>query len=283
MGMMSTTPATPAPAPCPYGNTVGGLCLSSKDIADMVLQALFVDFDPAVVETLLDVDYIQHNPTVPTGAAPVLQFIPALQQSGLGIEVHRTLEMENLVAYHSTYTNATLFGGETLVGFDIFRVEGGVVKEHWDNLQALSGPSPSNNSMTDGETVVADFDMMEDNKALVTAFIETILIDGEFDQITEFISQDEYIQHNPQIADGLEGLNTALMAFAEAGINLIYYSVELIVAQGNFVLAGSLGDLGGPTAYYDLFRIKDGLIVEHWDVIQAIPAAEAFQHDNGKF
>ena len=64
---------------------------------------------------------------------------------------------------------------------------------------------------------------------------------------------------------------------------MTYYSVELVVAEGNFVLIGSLGDLEGSTAYYDLFRIKDGLIVEHWDVIQAIPPAEDFAHENGKF
>jgi hypothetical protein len=40
---------------------------------------------------------------------------------------------------------------------------------------------------------------------------------------------------------------------------------------------------GNATAYYDLFLVQDGLIVEHWDVIQAISPAEEFTHDNGKF
>ena len=42
------------------------------------------------------------------------------------------------------------------------------------------------------------------------------------------------------------------------------------------------GELGGkPTALYDLFRVEDGMIVEHWNTVQEIPAQMA--HDNGMF
>lgn len=55
--------------------------------------------------------------------------------------------------------------------------------------------------------------------------------------------------------------------FAEIGLFLVYDTIEIIVAEGNFVLTESSGDLGGPTAYYDLFRLEDGLIVEHSSVV----------------
>ena len=55
-----------------------------------------------------------------------------------------------------------------------------------------------------------------------------------------------------------------------------------ILGEGNFVLMMAEGTFGTtPTAYYDLFRLEDGMIVEHWDVIAEIPAEMA--HDNGKF
>lgn len=38
-----------------------------------------------------------------------------------------------------------------------------------------------------------------------------------------------------------------------------------------------------PTAYFDLFRIEDGMIVEHWDTIDAIPPNDEMAHENGKF
>ena len=69
---------------------------------------------------------------------------------------------------------------------------------------------------------------------------------------------------------------------AEQGIQMIYTGVHMVVAEGDFVFTASEGTLGGtPTAFYDLFRVADGKIVEHWDVIAEIPADMA--HDNGKF
>lgn len=61
------------------------------------LAAAFTDFDPAVASPILAPDYIQHNPGVPTGAEPVLQFIPALKASGIAVAIHRVLTDGNFV------------------------------------------------------------------------------------------------------------------------------------------------------------------------------------------
>jgi predicted SnoaL-like aldol condensation-catalyzing enzyme len=272
------------PCECPYDNFVDGICMTPTQIADLTVQALFVDFDVPAAASLLAEDYIQHNPTVPSGAAPVLAFIPSLQASGLEIETHRTIAEGNLVAYHSTYTNAELFGSETLIGFDVFRVENGKVQEHWDNLQPKSGPNPSGNSMVDGPTMVKYLSQTEANKEVATSLVNSVLVGGNATAAADYISTETYTQHNPTIADGLEGLGAALEALAEQGLGFVYDSIELVVAQGNFVLTGSPGFFGeNRTAYYDLFRVEDGLIVEHWDVIQPIPPASEFAHENGKF
>ena len=121
-----------------------------------------------------------------------------------------------------------------------------------------------------------------ENRALVTQFIDTVLIGGDVGTVTDFISSDSYIQHNPNIADGLDGLGTALAASAEQGVEMIYTKTHLVVAEGNFVFNTSAGTFGGePTAFFDLFRVDGGKIVEHWDVIAPIPTE--FAHDNGKF
>lgn len=254
-------------------------------IADKIVQALFVDFDTEAATKFLAENYIQHNPTVPTGAAPVVSFIPALEESGLAIEVHRTISEGNLVAYHSTYTNAQLFGGDTLVGFDVFRVEDGKVQEHWDNLQELAGPNPNGNTMVDGPTMIKYLQETETNKALAMDLVETVLVGGNATAAPLFISSESYTQHNPQIADGLEGIVQAFEALVAAGTPFVYDSIKLVVAEGNFVLLGSTGTFGAdnPTAYYDLFRVENGFIVEHWDVIQSIPDEADFAHSNGKF
>lgn len=176
----------------------------------------------------------------------------------------------DLVVTHSTYENADLFGGPTLVAFDVFRIEDGKVAEHWDNLQAPAPANASGRTLTDGPTEVTDLDKTEANKALVTEFAQTVLLGGAFDRIGEYIiGGDAYLQHNPLFGDGLQALGEAFAAFAAAGNAIAYREVHQIIGQGNFVLMMSEGTFGDvPTAYYDLFRLEDGKIVEHWDVIQ---------------
>jgi predicted SnoaL-like aldol condensation-catalyzing enzyme len=274
-------------ADCPYGNVRDNQCVTARMIADEAVHALFVDFDVAAARSLLAPDYIEHNPTSPTGAAPLLDFVPFLQESGLSMEVHRTIVEGNLVAYHSTFSNAELFGAPTLVGFDVFRVEHGLVQEHWDNLQVLQGPNPNGNSMVDGPTMVKYRDQTATNKAIALGLLRDVLQGGNVTALPDYISSVEYTQHNPAIANGLTGLTEGLTALAEQGRTITYDPIPapLVVAEGNFVLIGAPGEYGAgnPTAYYDLFRMKDGLIVEHWDVIQAIPPAAEFANDNGKF
>ena len=256
--------------------------MTPKEIVLNAVAAIFTNFDPGAAGQLLAEDYIQHNPAVPTGAAPILSFIPGLQESEIKVTTHRVIAEGDMVVLHTTYENAQAFGGDTLIGFDAFRVEDGKVAEHWDNLTPLAAPNPSGHTQTDGPTDITDLDKTATSKALVSGFVEAVLKGGEVDRITDFLSTETYIQHNSNIADGLDGLGEALAAMAEQGIQMIYTDVHLVVAEGNFVFTASEGTLGGtPTAFYDLFRVEDGKIVEHWDVISDIPSEMA--HDNGKF
>ena len=245
--------------------------------------ALFTDFDVEALPDLFAPDYIQHNPGVPTGAPAVLEFIPALEESGISVTTHRIITDGDLVAMHNTYENADLFGAPTLVAFDVFRIEDGKVAEHWDNLQPPAEPNVSGRTLTDGPTEVTDLDATEANKALVAEFAETVLVGGDFARITDFIAGgDAYLQHNPLFGDGLAALGAAFEDLAAQGNGIRYDTVHQIIGQGNFVLMLSEGAFGdAPTAYYDLFRLEDGMIVEHWDVIAEIP--EEMAHSNGKF
>lgn len=258
--------------------------MSARDIVMEALTALFVNFDPEAAAQYLAPDYIQHNPGVPTGAAPVLAFLPQLKEMGLRADVHRVLTDGDLVALHSTYHNAQAFGAETLVAFDIFRVENGLIVEHWDNLQPYvpAAETANGNSMVDGATEITDREKIAENKALVEALIRDVLMGAAPEKITDYISAETYIQHNPQIPNGLDGVIGAFQALAEAGQSFVYTDLHLVVAEGNFVLTASEGLWNEvPMAFYDLFRVEDGLIVEHWDVIQEILAEMA--HENGKF
>ena len=98
---------------------------------------------------------------------------------------------------------------------------------------------------------------------------------GKTDKMGDYISNGVYDQHNPVVKDGPEALKAAL---GEIKNNKLHR----VVGEGNFVLTQAEGTWSGkPVAIYDLFRVADGQIVEHWDVIQEIPAEMA--HTNGIF
>ncbi len=115
--------------------------------------------------------------------------------------------------------------------------------------------------------------------------MEDVLLNGQTDKITQYISTEKYHQHNPDIADGLDGLTAALKYFAENGLVLEYSKIHRVLGEGDFVLVVSEGRFGkgDPVAYYDLFRLEAGKIVEHWDVIETIPPQSEWKNSNGKF
>jgi predicted SnoaL-like aldol condensation-catalyzing enzyme len=157
--------------------------------------------------------------------------------------------------------------------------------EHWDNLQETpSKPNPSGHTMTDGPTEVKDLDKTEANKRLVSAFVDDILVNGRLDKLAGYFDGDNYVQHNPQIADKLSGLGAALAEMAKAGVTMKYAKVHKVLGEGNFVLTVSEGEFAGKhSSFYDLFRVQDGKIAEHWDVIETIPPRAQWQNANGKF
>jgi predicted SnoaL-like aldol condensation-catalyzing enzyme len=253
-----------------------------KDIVRKGLQAVFTTFDKARAEQLFAEDYIQHNPAVPTGRAPIVGFLPALKESGIQLKTHRIISQGDLVVTHNSYDNAKLFGADRIIAFDVFRVKDGHIAEHWDNISAAAAPNPSGRTQIDGPTEIADLEKTSANRALVVDFVDTILVKGDLARLTGFFDGDNYTQHNSQIADGLSGLGAALKALADKGITMKYAEVHRVVAEGNFVFTMSEGTFGGkPTAFFDLFRVSNGKIAEHWDIIADIPTRMA--HTNGKF
>jgi len=107
---------------------------------------------------------------------------------------------------------------------------------------------------------------------------------GSVAWLTSYYDGDRYIQHNISIADGLSGLGAALAAMAKQGISMVYDKTHMVLADGDYALACSEGSFGGvPTTYYDLFRVENGFIAEHWDVMETLAAKETWQNQNGKF
>lgn len=224
--------------------------------------------------------YIQHNLAVGDGLEG---FGAVLQQLPKGSAKVNTVRVFQDGDYVFTHTDYNFFGPK--VGFDIFRFENGQVVEHWDNLQEKPTTSnPSNRTMLDGPTEVTDRDKTEANKTLVRAFVDDILVNGRMDKLAGYFDGDNYLQHNPQIADTLSGLGTALQALAKQGVTMKYDRIHKVLGEGNFVLVTSEGSFAGShTSFYDLFRVENGKIAEHWDTMESILPRAQWKNGNGKF
>jgi len=224
--------------------------------------------------------YTQHNLAVADGLAGFGAVLQALPPKSAKVNTVRVFQDGDFVFSHTDYN---FFGPK--IGFDIFRFEDGKIVEHWDNLQETPAqPNPSGHTMIDGATTVKDLDKTEANKTLVKNFVEDILVNGKMDKLAGYYDGDNYIQHNPLIPDKLSGLGTTLGELANKGIFLKYDKIHKVLGEGNFVLVVSEGHFGKAyDAFYDLFRVENGKIAEHWDVIEAIPAKENWKNNNGKF
>ena len=225
-------------------------------------------------------NYVQHNLEVADGIAGFIATLQALPPNSAKVNTVRTFEDGNFVFSHTDYN---FFGPK--IGFDIFRFEDGLIVEHWDNLQVKPElPNPSGHTMTDGTTEITDLDKTEKNKELVKNFVTDILVNGDMSKISAYFDGDNYIQHNPNIPDQLSGLGATLEALAKQGIFMKYDKIHTVLGEGNFVLAVSEGHFGEDhNSFYDLFRIENGKIAEHWDVVEKIAPKENWKNQNGKF
>lgn len=252
--------------------------LSNKEKTIAVLKSIETG-DKKAISYINPSKYTQHNLSVADGLAgfgALLQLAPA---DGFKVKTIRAFQDGDYVFTQTVYD---FFGPK--VGFDVFRFENGLIVEHWDNLIEVAAANPSKHTQTDGTTSNTDLDKTEANKTLVSNFVNDILVNGKMEKLQGYFNEDHYIQHSPNIADGLSGLGQAIEAMAKQGIRMEYNTVHKVLGEGNFVLTISEGKFANkPTSYYDLFRVEDGKIAEHWDVVETITPETDRKNTNGKF
>ncbi len=228
--------------------------------------------------------YTQHSAPVKDGRDGFIEFFADFVERNpeRDVDIVRGFEDGRYVFLHAVQN---LNGGESRwVTADIFDTDDqGKMIEHWDIIGPWVDETVSGHTQVDGPTEPTDLDRTEDNKALVRGFVTDVLQNGEFDKLTDYISTDTYIQHNPQIGDGLEGLRAFVASLTEQGVSMVYEEVHKVVGSGNFVAVLSRMNLGGTAmAVIDLFRVDNGLIVEHWDVMEEILPEDQWVN-TGKF
>jgi predicted SnoaL-like aldol condensation-catalyzing enzyme len=123
---------------------------------------------------------------------------------------------------------------------------------------------------------------LEANKKVVVDFYEKGLNQKDYDAAAKYFGP-RYIQHNPGAANGPEGFKR-LVTFLKEKFPNSHSEIKRVIAEGDLVVL-HVHSKREPTdrgrAIVDIFKVENGKIVEHWDVIQDIPEKSA--NDNTMF
>jgi predicted SnoaL-like aldol condensation-catalyzing enzyme len=245
----------------------------------MAINKTVQNGDAESAAALVTENYIQHTPGIPTGKAGLQMLITKIRNKEIPapkISNVRIFEDGEFVVLHHDvrWPNRKAM-------FEIFRFENGLAAEHWSGIADHPDTTVNGHSMVDGPTVITDRELTQKNKDFAVSFVQTVLIDGRFDKLLEFYHP-EIIQHNPFIDNTVQGLVKGVEELKKTGLTIEIRKIVKVLGEGNFVLVCSEGKFANKhTAFFDLFRIANGIIVEHWDVLQEIP--EKMAHDNGFF
>lgn len=235
--------------------------------------------DPESIAVVDEARYIQHNPQTHEGSEGLAALFQRLSKTSPHVNIVRAFEDGDFVFAHTEYDFAS-----RKIGFEVFRFDDGRAVEHWDNIQERKMPNKAGHSMVDGRTESVDHGLTEQNRDFVRSFVKTVLIDGQLSQLKDFVDESDYTEHNPRLTDGLSALRTALEETGADARLINYQRIHRVLAEGDFVLCVSEGSLiENHSAFYDLFRVSDGKIVEHWDTTEKVAPKSEWKNDNGKF
>lgn len=117
---------------------------------------------------------------------------------------------------------------------------------------------------------------LEENKSIVTDYYSTAFAGNPEKAVADHFG-DRYIQHNPQAENGPEAF-IGFVHWLRGEYPDLSLDIKRVIAEGDLVVTHSHliltpGEAGRALA--DFFRLEDGKVVEHWDVIQDIPATSA--------
>jgi predicted SnoaL-like aldol condensation-catalyzing enzyme len=268
----------PAPAVQSAGSTQTA---ANKALVTYFYDQLFNKGDLSVIDRYVSPGYIQHNPTVADGPEALRTLIvnrkaatPQAQNT-----VERVVAQGDLVLIQSNGQNTPGTTGIEVV--DVFRVSGGKIVEHWDTLQPVPASTASGNDLFSTlsrpqTSATGPAVLTQSSERTVSAYFAGLNQGHDLTAVDRYVSKTLY-QHDPSLADGSAAVKAAYAArFAAFPESIV--SSELVVGQGDLVSVryhyqSSAADLG--QAVTEIFRVRDGRIVEHWAAAQPVPATSA--------
>jgi predicted SnoaL-like aldol condensation-catalyzing enzyme len=245
-----------------------------------------------VADQLLAEDYIQHSPVLPTGRAAFKKIFSAVPRH----DRIPDLIKPPLIAFVAEGDLAAMMfveqlqepggsGAYTTTHFNMFRVANGRLAEHWHSMQNAPGPDlpppeKGGPQRVTGARGIAQIALLEarhsqlaNNKRLVFDMWRHI-IDAGREEVAALYLHEDYIQHNPNIATGRGAFKAYFSMRDDLPIETsIRAPLVAMIAEGDLVVQAIMLEHPHPsregetytTTWFDMFRVADGRLAEHWD------------------
>ncbi|WP_394768680.1 nuclear transport factor 2 family protein [Lacisediminihabitans sp.] len=238
--------------------------MNAQETVTALLAELTGSHDPARIAGLVGADYVEHldERTAQTSA-------PGDFPSGTRYEVVRVIVDDDMVLTHALLSSP---GQPNSVGVDLWKVADDRIVERWSSRTPEVATTASGRSQLDGATVPDDTADSGTSRKIVSDWTKAVLLGGDFSAVPRFLSEKSYAQHNPEVADGIDGFTAATARLRSAGLSFDYHSIDITIAEGDFVFTRGVGNLGQKVVFNDIWRIDGGKIVEHWDVVSPVQA-----------
>lgn len=124
-------------------------------------------------------------------------------------------------------------------------------------------------------TIETQAQQTEKNKQLVTTAYQRIFGKLDTTAVDEFMSK-EFLQHNPTIADGQDGVKALVKMLTSQGVPKQKIEFKHVIAEGDIVILHSRYEMAGKEMrFIDIYRVQNNKIVEHWDAMMKMPEKRA--------
>lgn len=230
--------------------------------------------DPELATRHLSPDrYQEHNPRAADGVEGFREYVSQLPK-GAHMRVIRAIEAGPYVV---TQQDGQIADRNTF--FDVFRLEGGLIVEHWSFSAPGGPPNKSGHTQVDGPVEAQNLQDTEKNKAFIRNYYETFHIAGDHSDLERYFKQDLCVRHEPGAHDGVaEFLQDVSVLMQHRTID----EIALLIGQGDFVFLVAKGTHESkPCLYVDLYRVEDEKLVEHWGFPEMVPPQTEWRNNNG--
>jgi predicted SnoaL-like aldol condensation-catalyzing enzyme len=218
--------------------------------------------------------YVEHNPRSADGVDGLKEYISQVSKENHHFKAVRAFQDGPNVV---TQGEGLILGQN--IFFDVFRLEEGLIAEHWVFSAKEAPPNQSGHTQTDGPTEATLPEDTDKNKSIVREYYETIHVSGHHSKIPQYFSGDRCIRHEPGVRDGVTNFKRDLKELVK---HRSIDEIKFVLGQGDFVFIAARGSHGNNRCLYlDLYRVEHGKIAERWGFPEELSPQEVLKNNNG--